>query len=330
MTLTLTEQVEISSFDLRYEACRMKNAATEKALVVSIMEQGIREPLQGVDLSADTDTDTDTDTDVDLKAKNRRILLDGFKRYRCAKKLSISHVPYFSMGNDEVAGLITLIRRASGKGLTILEQAQLIWQLKNVHNMSVYEIAEHLGKSKGWVGMRLTMIQEISPSIVDKVLSGQFPAYSYMYTLRPFMRMNEKNKEEADQFVGLVSGKGLSLRDIDALARGYFNGSQQFREQIKGGDLLLGLNSLKASLSESASSDCSQLELKMLKDLELTDGLMRRVIYRTKDKRLKGNAFFAQANLLSGGILKNITSFKEALEDFHDRSRKTKSHLLAS
>jgi hypothetical protein len=311
--MTMGEQVEISSFDLRYEGCRMKNAAAENALLVSILEQGINEPLQGVDLEAG----------ADINATINRILLDGFKRYRCAKKLNITNVPYLSLGEDEVSGLITLIRRANVKGLTILEQAQLIGQLKNVHQMSVYEIAQLLGKSKGWVGMRLAMIREISPSIVDRVLSGQFPAYSYMYTLRPFIRMNEKNKEEADQFVGLVSGKGLSIRDIDTLARGYFNGSEQFREQIKEGDILLSLNSLKESLSKSASSDCSEVELKMLKDLELTDSVMRRMIYKSKDNRFNSSAFFVQANLLSMGILKNMTPFKEAMEDFHDRSRKT-------
>lgn len=311
--MTMREQVEISSFDLRYEGCRQKNAAAEKALVVSILEQGVREPLQGVD----------PDAGADVNATTPRILLDGFKRYRCAKKLHINHVPYFSLGSDEALGLISLIRRADLKGLTIFEQAQLIGQLKKVHKMSTYEIAQHLGKSKGWVGMRLAMIQDISPTIVNKVLSGQFPAYSYMYTLRPFIRMNEKNKEEADQFVDLVSGKDLSIRDIDTLARGYFNGSEQFRQQVKGGDILLALNCLKENLPESASNDCSELELKMLKDLELTDGLVRRVIYKSKDNRFNSSFFFAKANLLSEGILKNMTSFKEALEDLHDRSEQT-------
>ena len=72
----MIEQVEISSLDLRYEACRMKSPGGEKVLLGSILEHGIRDPLQGVDTNA------------------VRILLDGFKRYRCAKRLGIGIVPY--------------------------------------------------------------------------------------------------------------------------------------------------------------------------------------------------------------------------------------------
>ena len=37
-------QVEISSFDLRYERCRLKSEVTEKALLSSILDHGIRDP----------------------------------------------------------------------------------------------------------------------------------------------------------------------------------------------------------------------------------------------------------------------------------------------
>ena len=93
----MTEQVEISSFDLRYESCRMKSAGTEKVLLLSILEKGIVDPLYGIN------------------AKESRILLDGFKRYRCANKLGIGIVPYCSLGSDEAFGIIELIRMANAK-----------------------------------------------------------------------------------------------------------------------------------------------------------------------------------------------------------------------
>ena len=66
----MTEQVELSSFDLRYECCRMKSTSAEKILLESVLTHGIRDPLQGVDTK-----------------DGIRILLNGFKRVRCAKKL---------------------------------------------------------------------------------------------------------------------------------------------------------------------------------------------------------------------------------------------------
>jgi hypothetical protein len=78
----MAEQVEMSSFDLRYEGYRMRSSGAEKALLLSILEKGIRDPLQGID------------------TKQSRILLDGFKRYRCANKLGIGIVPYCSLSSD--------------------------------------------------------------------------------------------------------------------------------------------------------------------------------------------------------------------------------------
>ena len=211
----MVDQVEISSFDLRYEGCRMRSAGAEKALMLSILDKGIRDPLCGID------------------TKQCRILLDGFKRYRCANKLGIGIVPYCSLGSDEAFGIIELIRISNAKSLSILEQAKLIDELKRVHNMSVSEIAQLVDKSKGWVGMRVGMIGQMSPLVMRKLFSGQFPVYAYMYSLRPFIRMNGINKKEIDEFVGSVAGKNFSIRDIELLAHGYFKGSDQLREQIK-------------------------------------------------------------------------------------------------
>lgn len=308
----MLNEVEISSFDLRYESYRLKNPAREKALLVSILEQGILEPLQGAD------------------TPKTRILLNGFKRCRCAQKLAIHTVPYISIGTDEAIGIINLLRIANAKNLNIMEQARLIDELKTVHKMSTEEIARLLEKSKGWVGMRFEMLKQISPCIMEKILNGEFPVYSYMYTLRPFMRMNGIKKEEIDEFVVCVSGKNLSLRDIQMLAHGYFKGSADYRAQIKNGHISWSLNWLKENNSPSSgSSGCSELEKAMLRDLEIIEKYMHKVILSklSKDK-YKSNSFHAQANLLSGEILNQIESFVDALEEFHDRTKQTSSDLL--
>ena len=297
----MVDQVEICSFDLRYEGCRMRSAGAEKALMLSILDKGIRDPLCGID------------------TKQCRILLDGFKRYRCANKLGIGIVPYCSLGSDEAFGIIELIRISNAKSLSILEQAKLIDELKRVHNMSVSEIARLVDKSKGWVGMRVGMIGQMSPLVMHKLFSGQFPVYAYMYSLRPFIRMNGINKKEIDEFVGSVAGKNFSIRDIELLAHGYFKGSDQLREQIKSANISWALSRLKDSSVKEA--DCTKLEKQMLSDLEVTQKYMQRVTYKNLDKRLKNNSFFAQANLLTGGILRQLDAFTQAIRQFHDRSR---------
>jgi len=304
------KQVEISSFDLRYERCRLKSNVTEKVLLSSILDHGIRDPLQGVETEGGC-----------------RILLDGFKRYRCAKKLSIGIVPYHCLGKDEAFGIITLLRIANAKSLNILEQARLIDELKTIHKMSVSEIAGLLEKSRGWVGMRVGIIGQMSPAIMDKVFSGQFPVYSYMYTMRSFIRMNGISKQDVDEFVKSVAGKGLSIRDIEILANGYFKGGEGIRRQIRNGNITWGLSRLKQS---SVTTDCTQVEQRMLKDLEITQKYMQRVINKSKDDKYKTASFNAQANLLTGGILRQMNIFFESIKEFHDKSGQTSSDLSSS
>ncbi len=196
----MSQDVEITSFDLRYESCRMKHAGEERALVASIVEHGIREPLQGVD------------------SGDARILLNGFKGYRCARKLELAMVPYVSLGCDEAFGIIQLIRIANSRSLGILEQARLIDELRSVHAMSVSENARLLERSNAWVSTRIgdermrhgQDIQRRLPCVRLHVYAAAFHTY-------------ERRREEyVDEFVGAVAGKHLSIRDIELLAHGYF------------------------------------------------------------------------------------------------------------
>jgi hypothetical protein len=298
----MVDQVEICSFDLRYEGCRIRSVGAEKALLLSICAQGIREPLQGVDKAG------------------QRILLDGFKRFRCATKLNIGIVPYLSLADDEPAGIIELMRISNAKSLSILEQARLIDELINVHQMCNAEIATLLERSKAWVSVRSGIISQMSQSVMNKIFNGQFPVYSFMYTLRQFMRLNGVKKAEIDDFVNAVAGKHLSTRDIDLLANAFFKGSDEFREQIKNGNISWGLNRLKRSYQPGA--ECTERERQVLKALEITQKYMQRLILKCNDTRFKTNMFYAQANLLSGGILRQLDAFSQAIRQFYDRSGK--------
>ena len=75
--------------------------------------------------------------------------------------------------------------------------------------------------------------------------------------------------------------------------------------------------------TSSNTTDCTEIEQRMLRDLEITLKYMQRVTYKSRETRYKSNAFFAQANLLSGGLLSKMDIFSKALKDFHDRSGKT-------
>ena len=298
--IILRSHVEINNLDLRYEKFRLKSKEIERALLASIIEHDIQEPLKGINLEDGT-----------------KILLDGFKRYRCAKKLNIGIVPYSSFGSDEPLGIIKLIRTSIARPLTILEQAKMIDELQKVHGMTHGDIADLLQKSKAWVSMRAGILGEMSDYVAKRVFNGDFPVYSFMYTLRKFIRMNSIAKKEIDVFVKLVAGKGLSIRDIELLANGFFKGSDDLRQQIKEGNITWGLDQLK-KLSVR-TTECTSAEQMVLRDLESVQRYMQKITYRARADSLGSATFQVQASLLIQGVIDIMDNFSIAVRYLYDR-----------
>jgi len=301
----IMKEIEISQIDTRFEEFRLKDKNQEKALLSSILEQGIREPLRCV-----------------VKPEDQVILLDGFKRLRCSKKLGIKMAPIVSLGTDEATGILQLIRLSNMRSMNILEQAALVDELKETYGLSAMDIARHLERSPAWVRVRLGIIDRMSPVVKEAVFSGRFPVRSYMYTLRKVTRVTRKS--DVDAFVNAVSGKGLSTRAIETLAHGFFNGGPHLKDQILQGNLDWTLKHLRPDPASDTNS-CNEQESRALKDLEIMQRCIGRVPYEIRDSRLKSSSFFKTAYLLSGNILDKIDFFVKVLIEFYDKRRQKKS-----
>jgi len=214
----MSENIERGSLDLRYEGHRVRNAAAEARLLASIAERGIEEPLGGVD------------------TPQGRLLLDGFRRVRCAKKLGIECVPYVCWAHDETQGIASLLSARRQRGLSILEQARFVDELLATHGMTIADVAEMLSRSKAWVSTRHNLLASMSAAVQQILFRDAFPVYSYMVTLRPFMRMNGVKPAEIDRFVQALAGAKLSVREIELLAHGYFRGTPSLRQAIDEGN----------------------------------------------------------------------------------------------
>lgn len=303
-------QIEISQIDTHFERFRIKDKNREKSLLTSILQQGIREPLRGV-----------------TKPEGQLILLDGFKRLRCCTKLGLHIVPVVSLGNDEAVAILQLIRLSNDKSLSIIEQAALVDELKGTYSMNVREIAHHLECSPAWVSVRLGIVDEMTKAVKEAVFSGRFPFRSYMYTLRQFTRVNNIKKKEVDTFVKLVSGKGLSTRDIETLAHGFFQGGQKLKEQIRQGDINWTLSQMRREAARTSKESLfCELEKRTITDLQLVQKYMERVMYEIGDFRLKTSSAFTTAHLLVEGILGKCDIFIKTLTSFYDQRKQKKSH----
>ncbi len=297
------KEIEISQIDTRFERLRLKDKSAEQVLLVSIMEQGIREPLQCV-----------------VKTSPPILLLDGFKRMRCAVKIGLSTVPVFSLGENESQAILKLLRVSNTRSLNILEQSALVDELHQVQGLSISDIARQLERSLSWVSIRLGLCKNMSEQVKTLVFGGQFPVRAYMYALLPFTRVKGIKNVETDAFVQAVSGKGLSARAIGLLAWGFFKGGAQMKEQILVGNLDWTIEQLKA-LDENHSKGLSESESKIIKDLEWVRKHLHRIPYELLNPGLKSPAFWTEAHLLIKAILSRKNIFIKSLEDFYAKQR---------
>jgi hypothetical protein len=300
--LNMACEIELDSLDLRYESFRLKEPALEEKLLGLIAQRGIEEALEGVEVAG------------------ARILLNGFKRYRCARKLRLGTVPYGSLGQDEVVGIITLLRSSQRRVLSILEEARFIAQLRDTSQLSVAQIASDLSRSKAWVNVRLGLLSGMSAKVLEKIFSGAFSVYAYMYVLRQCMRLPGVKSEQIEEFVLAVSGHGLSVREVAQLAHGCFRGPESLRAEILKGNFALPLQQMQAAAQ--SCQECSEFERILLGDLESTQKYMQRVMGKSLDPRLKSRAFHAQSHLLTAGIISRSRAFFHTMRQLYDRSGK--------
>jgi ParB/RepB/Spo0J family partition protein len=303
----MSETVERSSLDLRFEGYRLRDESAEARLLASISERGIEEPLAGVD------------------TPQGRVLLDGFRRNRCAAKLGIECVPYVCWGTDETLGIACLLEARRQRPLSILEQARFVDELLSRHRMTMADVAEMLSRSKAWVSTRRHLLSEMSPAIQQILFRGRFPVYSYMVTLRPFMRMNAVGPREIERFVQTLAGAKLSVREIDLLAHGYFRGSSALREAIEQGRWKWTLEQMQSVPDDPQG--VSDDERRLLRELERLLQAMQHVMTRCDSPRLRSRGFYAQANLLLAGLLSRRASFFNKMEEFYDRTGREECHL---
>ena len=133
----------------------------------------------------------------------------------------------------------------------------------------------------------------------------------------------------AGNFVGSVAGKGLSTREIEKLAYGYFRGGDRFRAQIEGGNLQWTLRRMKQLEPDPPDEGMSEAEWNVVRDLELVQKYIVRILSGLDREDLGSGSFHAHALLLIEGLLEKIDLFAHQIRSFHDRRAQERSGSYA-
>ena len=299
------ETFELNSIDLHLERTRLRDTTAEQSLLDSIAREGILDPVYVVGSTA----------------SQQYVLLDGFKRYRCARKLGMGMVPAECVADDIAAGIVAFIRRNEyDSGITVLEQAALIEELHRRCAMSIYDIAQRLDRSPSWVSMRLGVLDDLTPLVRDKLLSGAFPARAYLYGIKGFTRVNNIGKERVDTFVGAVSGKGLTTRELFVLSRAFFTGGSVIERLVLEGDVHRALRLLTGDIAGSDDASLNDHERLFIKDLQSAAAGMSRITAQGGSMNMHNGSFSQYVNLWSAAILKRMREYTATIKELYDRS----------
>ena len=167
--LTHMESLEISQLDLRYGHTRIRRPEALLPLMRSLEKWGQLRPVSVVRSDAPC-----------------HVLVDGYLRVealrRCGKDTVLAEV--WVCG--EMEALVAVLIREQERRWEALEEASLIRELHDRHELSQESIARLLGKDKSWVCRRLSLLSALPDEILEAVRSGHLSTWAAGRILAPF------------------------------------------------------------------------------------------------------------------------------------------------
>lgn len=106
---------------------------------------------------------------------NKYELISGERRLRAAKIVGLETVPCVVMAvNDEQSALFAIIENVQRDNLNFFEEAESIYKLCELYNMSQFDIAKKLGKSQSYLSNKVRLLKlpsELRAVIIENSLS---------------------------------------------------------------------------------------------------------------------------------------------------------------
>ncbi|MFH1350559.1 MAG: ParB N-terminal domain-containing protein [Pseudomonadota bacterium] len=281
-------EVEIAHIDLRYAHTRLKSNEMISSLEASIENSSPITPVITV-----------REGDFSF------VLIDGYSRVRALSRCGKDTVLAEIWACKEWEAILRVLMKTRERKWQALEQALMIRELTERHNLSQVEIAHLMGRHQSWVSRRLSLLDALSEDIVDLVQEGCISSWAAARVLAPMARaIPEHAKILADNLVK----EPISTRDLMDLFHHYQKANRKQRERMVHQPILY----LKALRSREEEQQGLVLkdgpEGRWLKDIKMAAHILRRLI-----KDLPLALYAGQSNLDQRTLL---TAFKDVKDLF--------------
>ena len=154
-----TTQIPLDKIFQRFGHLRIVNPASDNAMLRSMEKYGQMTPVV-----------------VSRIEQGGYELLDGFKRLRAGKALSLSSLDARILNLGVRAGKVAIIQlNWTGKSINSMEEALVVHSLYHEDALSQVEIATLLGRHKSWVCRRISLIERLSDEVKESIRLGLLP-----------------------------------------------------------------------------------------------------------------------------------------------------------
>jgi len=251
----LIREVDFHLLELRYSHTRINN---QKALFR--MQNSINTYGQIVPALA-------------IREKDRFVLIDGYLRYGALKSCGRDCLKV-QVVEGEPDSLINLLVTSDDRQMEAVEQAGLIQELHHRFSYSFAEIANRLGKDKGWVKRRLDLVESLPEEVMRAVMNGTVSSWVAGRVLAPLSRANERDCLELTK---KIIADPLSTRELVCLYDHYQKSARTVRDRIIAAPRLF-IKTLKEQEQQKQGKEINDgPEGKWFKDIRIVCHILKRL-----------------------------------------------------
>lgn len=206
------EGIEIGLINLRYAHTRIRSAKAVLSLSRSIERFGQICPVLVVPGQSP-----------------EHILIDGYLRVEALRRCGADHVNAQIWPNSETDALIHALANCQMREWDMFEEACLLRELSERHEITQGQIAHLLGKDKSWVSRRLSFLTTLPEDIVSAVHEGHLSSWAAHRVLTPLARAN---CEHAKLLAEALKKEPIATRNLALFFEHYKKANRAARENM--------------------------------------------------------------------------------------------------
>jgi len=252
------QEIEIGLIELRYEHTRIHNPQRVASLAKAMERCGQIIPV------------------ITVKGSHAMyVLIDGYLRVAAMKQFGRDTVMAEIWFCNEAEALVQVLMKTQERQWDVLEQAYMIKELQERHQLSQDRIAALMGKDKSWVSRRVSLLHVLSDEILQMVRTGHVSIWAATRVLAPLARANP---DHAKTLTASLLKEPIATRDLTIFLTHYQKANRKQRDNMVDRPMLF----FKALHAKNEDEAAQQLkggpEGKWVKDLQMASHILRRLI----------------------------------------------------